>query len=207
MFLIRGRRETLYAARRQLTASSSRCPAPPRCGGGANESVFGATDSRHLAVPPSGKMPGGMGVWLSLAVPFRPRPVRVGDRRRGARLQTLRHLGAGLLIPKPLFAITRPHRRQAILSTDSAGSRRRLPGVRGSCPRRGFADPVRGVTAGTREGPAPDASYRPTASRSTSATHRTCHSSIPTKKGSAIERAATSSQIGKSPGWWPKRSR
>jgi hypothetical protein len=44
-------------------------------------------------------------------------------------------------------------------------------------------------------------------SRSASATRATWPSVIPGKNGSAIERAATSSQTGNSPGRWPKRSR
>lgn len=128
--------------------------------------------------------------------------------------------GAGVLVFKrqdtsapaydaqPFLASTPLCRRQAILSTDSEGSQYGHHDVRRICRRRGLPAGPSGPRSHHRDAEPPRyAPYRATASRSTSATQRTCHSSMPTKNGSAIERDATSSHTGKLPGRWPKRSR
>lgn len=91
-----------------------------------------------------------------LYLPCRLRPVRVGDRRRGARLQTPRHLGAGLF-GTGAFLWYHPG---ASSSSDFPDGFRRFSVLAfleyRSCRRRGLADPVREVIR-TREGPARDA--------------------------------------------------
>ena len=157
MFLIRGRPETLYAARRQLTPSFSRCSAPPRCGGGANETVFGATDPRRLAVPPSRGFPAECGFGFQWPCP----PAAAGEgwwSPPGCSSSNTKSLGAGLLMPKPFLlspsrtAVKRFFRGILRFSAPAPWRTRILPSA-------GVCRPVRGVAAGTRGGPA-ERSYR-----------------------------------------------